>query len=206
MDIEFGNGSNMLIRYLTPKVRKERYKTNHPDPMFKELTYGEGCNRANSIRNHIRPGSHVFFHDVIGKDKQLCITAHYFISKKPMEGDDARSDNGILKEYENPHIHPERYGEKPSTGDIIIFGDRNKSLGLVEKPLPFDRNLAKSLTFEGPNKKIEFDKLDKNGIPLSDKACITPATMALRLMNNKVAEFLYHELESKNPKKIHTSP
>jgi hypothetical protein len=160
MDVEFGNAKNMLYRYLTPKNFKTMAGFDHPDPMLEELTYGEGGAFSNMIRRNVTPTSHIFFHTTIGG--QRYITAHYFVSKV-MEGFDARQDKNIRENFRNPHIHPENYPEwwpdydhenekDDDSYDIIIFGDPKKSIGKLVNPLPFDRDLAERLEFEGKNR------------------------------------------------------
>ncbi|WMW26140.1 hypothetical protein RE474_05315 [Methanolobus sediminis] len=136
MDIEYGNGKNMLYRYLSPSVMKKKH-IDHPDPLFDELTYGEGGNFSSMVRQNVLPGSHIFFHTTIGG--QRYITAHYFVSKI-MEGFDARQDKDTRATYRNVHIHPENFEEwwpsydvnlekETDSNDIVIFGDKKSLLG-----------------------------------------------------------------------------
>lgn len=185
MNIEFGNGKNILCRYKDLK--------NHPDPCFDELTYGECGHLSSMVRENIKPGSHYFFHKTI--NGQRYITAHYFV-KEVVGGYDARHNNEIRKKYKNVHIHPENYPEwwggpyapdketKGESSDIIIFGDKEKSLGKLECPLLFDRELAEKLEFED-GKKLKFDIIDKNGKKWTDTACIGSCTHAPRYITEK---------------------
>lgn len=171
MNIEFGNGKNILCRYKDLK--------NHPDPRFDELTYGECGHLSPMVRENIKPGSHYFFHKTI--NGQRYITAHYFVTKV-IDGYDARHDEKITSEYKNVHLHPpyafnkERRGESK---DIIIFGDKEKSLGELNPPLLFDRKLAEKLEFED-GKKIKFDIIDKNSKKWTDTACLGSCTRVPR--------------------------
>lgn len=194
MKIEFGKGKHLLISYVL--------NFYHPDPMFDELTYGEGASRSNMIRKNIKYGSHVFFHTTI--KGQRYITAHYFVYKV-MEGYDARHDKNIRKKYKNPHIRPENYPEwwgeeydpnKEVEGeyeDIIIFGDPKKSFGKLDNPLPFNKKLAKKLEFEG--NKIKFGIINKNGRIMSDNECITSCTRTPRYITRDDVKFLLREIQ-----------
>jgi hypothetical protein len=201
MEIEFGNGKNMLYRYLRPEIIREQ-GWNHSDPMLEELTYGDSGRFGDRIRNNVRPGSHVFFHTTIGG--QRYITGHYFVSKI-MEGFDARHDKNIRKNFENVHIHPENYpdwwsdydrkNEDPEDStDIVIFGDPKKSLGKLANPLPLDRDLAERLEFEG--KRIKFDIINKRGRTMSDSECITVCTRTPRYITRRDVKFLLNEIAS----------
>jgi len=212
MDVEFGNGKNMLYRYLTPKSFKAMAGFYHPDPDFDELTYGESGRFSNMIRKNVKPGSHIFFHTTIGG--QRYITGHFFVSEV-VEGFDARHDDNIRKGFRNPHIHPEEYPgwwpdydheneRKEDRDDIIVFGDPKKSLGKLAIPLPFDRDLAERLEFEG--KRIEFDIRDKRGRTLSDSECITSCTRTPRYITRRDVRYLLSEIASIHGEVEETKP
>lgn len=214
MDVEFGNGKNMLYRYLTPKNLKTKAGFDHPDPMLEELTYGEGYAFSNMIRRNVTSGSHIFFHTTIGG--QRYITAHYLVSKV-MEGFDARQDKNIRVNFKNPHIHPESYPEwwsgsdddpdydhenekEDDSDDIMIFGETEKSIGKLVNPLPFDRDLAERLEFEG--KRIEFDITNKRGRMMRDSERITSCTRTPRYITTKDVKLLYNEIASINQEEV----
>jgi hypothetical protein len=183
MNLEFGEGKHILCGYIDLE--------NHLDPRFDELTYGERGRLSGMIRNNIKPGSHYFFHKTI--NGQRYITAHYFVIKV-MEGYDARNDPEIRKKYKNVHLHPpyapynEKKGEKR---DIIIFGDKEKSLGELKPPgLLFDRKLSEKLEF-ATGDKIKFDALDKKGRIRTDAECLCSATRTPRLLTDKDAITLF---------------
>ncbi|WP_319506924.1 endonuclease NucS domain-containing protein [uncultured Methanolobus sp.] len=205
MDIKFGKGRHMLYRYLPAETMKKKY-CEHPDPLFDELTYGEGGGFSDRVRNNVLPGSHIFFHTTIGG--QRYIMAHYFV-KELVEGYDARHDDKIRENYKNVHIHPENYPEwwmgdydpeledEDETNDIIIFGDEKMSLGKLENPVPFDRYLAEKLEFE-PYKKITFDIYNKNGKLLLDSERITSATRNPRFITENDVRTILYEIELRN--------
>ena len=205
MGIEFGNGKNMLYRYIADDV-KLKNNWNHPDPYFKELTYGEGGGGVFSsmVRNNVRIGSHIFFHTTI--EGQRYITAHYFVSKI-VEGYYARHDDKIRNKYKNAHIHPENYPEwwpnydvdkeiKGERNDILIFGDDKKSWGELKNPLKFDRELAEKLKFE--NNQIKFEIVDKNGKVMGDNNCITSCTRVPRYITKNDVIFLSEKISNSN--------
>lgn len=203
MEIEFGNGKNMLYRYLISDVMKKRHG-DHPDPLFEEYTYGDGDKYGNMIRNNVELGSHIFFHTTIGN--QRYITAHYYVSRV-MEGYDARHDDEIRKKFNNIHIHPENYPdwwidynvdseEEGNSSDVIIFGHPDKSLGELTNPIPFDRDFGEKLEFE--NKKIKFEIVNKNGRVMNDAECISSCTRVPRYLTKNDVKFLINEINSLN--------
>jgi hypothetical protein len=208
MEIEFGNGKNMLYRYIDDANKN----WDHPDPLFEELTYGEGGggNFGTMVRNNVRKDSHIFFHATI--EGQRYITAHFCVSKI-VEGYDARHDAKIRRDYINPHIHPENYPEwepnydvdkeiRGNRDDILIFGDSEKSLGKLVNPLKFDRGLAEKLKFE-ENKQITFEKVDKNGKIITDSGRITSCTRVPRYITEEDVKFLIEKIGiSDDAKKI----
>ncbi|MEL7665573.1 MAG: endonuclease NucS domain-containing protein [Methanosarcina mazei] len=185
MDIKLGNAKHMLCRYVDLE--------DHLDPRFDELTYGECGHFSSMVRKYIKPGSHYFFHKTI--NGQRCITAHYFVTKV-MEGYDARHDPEIINEYKNVHLHPPYACDneiKGESSDIIIFGDKEKSLGELKTRLLFDRELAEKLEFATGN-KIEFDTVDKRGKIRTDAECLCSATRTPRLLTDKDAITLYNSI------------
>lgn len=206
MEIEFGNGKNMLYRYLTDDV-KQKKNWIHPDPLFQELTYGEGGGFNKMVRNNVRKGSHIFFHTSI--EGQRYITAHYLVSKI-VEGYDARHDDKIRSNYQNVHIHPENYPEwwpnydiykeiKSESEDILVFGDHEKSVGKLVNPVKLDRELAETLKFE--NNKIKFNIVDKNGKVMNDSECITSCTRVPRYITKNDVIFLIEKINKSNSQK-----
>ena len=195
MNLELDDEKHILCRY--------KEIEDHPDPCFKELTYGECSYFAPTIREHIKAGSHYFFQTTI--NRQRYITAHYFV-EKVVEGCEARRDNKIKNKYKNnPHIHPEEHPiwwggsydpeDDPMTndGDIIIFGDKKRSLGKLKTPLPLDRELGKKLEFES-GKKIKYDIVDKNGEKLTDTACLSSCTRVPRLITKNDVITLFNAI------------
>jgi hypothetical protein len=212
MEIEFGNGKNLLYRYIDDANKN----WDHPDPLFKELIYGEGGggNFGTMVRNNVRKGSHIFFHTTI--EGQRYITAHYFVSKI-VEGYDAKHDDKIRSNYQNVHIHPENYPEwwpdydidkeiKSDSDDILVFGDYEKSLGKLVSPLKFDRELAEKLKFE-KNKQIEFEIVNKNGKVINDSQRITSCTRVPRYITNDDVIYLIEKIgrKSEKPEIVHVT-
>lgn len=197
MEIDFGNGKHILCRYTDLE--------GHPDPVFDELTYGEGYHFSRMVRKNIGKGSHYFFHTM--NDGVRYITAHYYVSDI-VEGYDARHDDTIRNEYTNVHIHPENYPvwwggtydpskeERNEEGDIIIIGDKKKSFGKLQHPVLFDRNLAEKLEFEGNS--IQFDVTDKNGRCRKFNECLASATRAPRYITENDARILLETIGLKN--------
>ena len=203
MEIEFGNGKNMLYRYLIPDVMKKRH-VDHPDPLFEEYTYGDSGKYGNMIRKNVESGSHIFFHTTIGG--QRYITAHYYVSRV-MEGYEARHNDEIRKKFNNIHIHPENYPdwwydydvdleEEDDSSDIVVFGDPEKSLGKLKNPIPFDRDFGEKLDFE--NTQIEFEIVNKKGRVMNDAECITSCTRVPRYLTKNDVKFLINEINSLN--------
>lgn len=192
-NIEFGEGKHILCVYKELK--------DHPDPLFSELTYGECGHRSAMVKNNVKEGSHYFFHTTI--EGQRYITAHYFVSETK-EGSVARHDKEIRNNYKNVHIHPEEYplwwgedydaNKKDNSRDVIIFGDKGKSLGKLETPVLFDRKLAEKREFEG--NRIMFDTIDKNGHNRTINECISSATRVPRYITKNDVITLFTEINN----------
>jgi len=81
---------NLLIPYV--------YLYGHPDPLFKEFTYGDGGKRARKLKT-LKTGDYIFFHTSIGGKRY--INAYYLVDRV-MDTKDAVKDRNILAKYENP--------------------------------------------------------------------------------------------------------
>ena len=62
---------NLLIPYV--------HLYDHPDPLFKEFTYGDVGTRARKLKKDLKNGDYVFFHTSIGGRKY--ITAYYVVDR-----------------------------------------------------------------------------------------------------------------------------
>lgn len=203
MEIEFGNGKNMLYRYLIPDVMKKRHG-DHPDPLFEEYTYGDSGKYGNMIRKNIESGSNIFFHTTIGG--QRYITAHYYVSRV-MEGYEARHNDEIRTKFNNIHIHPENYPDwwydydvdlekEDDENDVVVFGYPRKSLGKLTNPIKFDRDFGEKLEFE--NTQIKFEIINKNGRVMNDAECISSCTRVPRYLTKNDVKFLINEINLLN--------
>lgn len=169
--------SGFLINYNASR----EYRNGHPDPCFDEFTYGNVNKKASFIQNRISKGDKVFFHATLQiPDYDRYITGCFLVEKK-MEGFVARKNEIIRKNFNNHHFH--ELDREPV--DVIIFGNKDKSLDIRNNPIHFDRNLAERLTFNSENNIIEF----KEG--LSDLSCISNSTRAFRELTDASTEFLW---------------
>ncbi|HCR70056.1 MAG TPA: hypothetical protein DIW23_01310 [Anaerolineae bacterium] len=166
---------NLLIPYI---------KLTPPDPTLSEFTYGDVNKRAQKLKNDLKPGDYVFFHTSWGGKKY--ITA-YFVVHSVLDTKIACEDKSISKKYKNPHILD--YLEKGSQfdEDAILFGDPIKSR-VLDKPLLFDKELAKKLSLD-----IEFS--DK----FSDAQIIGSAARQWRQITDKDVDILLRSID-KNKK------
>jgi hypothetical protein len=175
--------TGFLINYNASK----EYRNRRPDPCFDEFTYGNRNQKASFIRNRISKDDKVFFHATLQTpDYGRYITA-CFVVEKIMEGFEARKDENIRKNFRNDHIL--NLTREPI--DVIIFGNKDKSLDIRNNPVAFDRNLAERLTFNSEDDIIEF----KEG--LSDLSCIGYSTRAFRELTDASSAFLWNLCRNK---------
>ena len=110
--------------------------------------------RARRLRNDLRKGDYVFFHTSTGGKKY--ITAYYVVDRV-LDTAEAIRDRNIVAKYMNPHILEFLSGERTGEDDdVVIFGDPITSR-VLDKPLLFDKALAKrlSLSIRFPKGKTE---------------------------------------------------
>ncbi len=157
------------------------YRNNHPDPCFDEFTYGNVNQKASFIRNRISKGDKVFFHATLQNPNYGRYITGCFVVEKIMDGFAARNDENIRKNFRNHHIREVR-----EPVDVIIFGNRDKSLDISNNPVHFDRNLAERLTFNSENNIIEFKE------EFSDLSCISNSTRAFRELTDSSIELLWN--------------
>ena len=170
--------TDFLINYNASTEYRER----HPDPCFDEFTYGNVNDKASFIRNRISEGDKVYFHATLQTPDYGRYITGCFIVDKIMEGSVARKDENIRNNFKkSPHI---RYlNRKPN--DVIIFGNKDKSLDIRKNSIAFDRNLAERLTFNSKNNIIEFKE------KLSNLFCISNSTRAFRELTDASSAFLW---------------
>jgi hypothetical protein len=131
---------------------------NHPDPLFEEYTYGESRARAIKLKKNVKKGDFVFFHT--SKRGQKYITA-YYIADRVLDTAVAIKDMNIDSKYNNPHMSEMKTGRISKNSDnVILFGDPILSR-VLDRPLPFDMNLAKKLSL---NIKFPTDRTETQAI------------------------------------------
>ena len=165
---------NLLIPYV--------HLYDHPDPLFKEFTYGDVGTRARKLKKDLKKGDYVFFHTSIGGRKY--ITAYYVVDRV-LDTAEAVKDKNIVAKYKNPHIleflSGERTGEED---DVILFGDPITSK-ILERPLLFNKNLAEKLSLN-----IKFPK------GKTETQAIGSATRAWRELTDKDVKILLEAIKS----------
>lgn len=208
-------GTDILLRYIPRTTFYKRYKMDHPDPMFDELTYGEGGGRyASFFWKHVRPGSRIFFHTKIGNYRYL--TAMYVIDDI-VPGGLCRTDPETRSYYLNPHIQPEMYGgwwpdfeagneidrqtaEDWNNGtvsmddDVVVFGDPDKSVVIDDNPLLCNRSVLSRLEMQG--KPVKWDIVDKHGRRFPEDDCMNSCLRVPRLLSDADGEYLEDTLRS----------
>ena len=133
---------NLLIPYV--------HLYDHPDPLFKEFTYGDVGVRARKLKKDLKKEDYVFFHTSISGRKY--ITAYYVVDRV-LDTAAAVKDSNIVAKYKNPHLLEFRSGKRTDEDDnVMLFGDPITSK-ILERPLPFDKNLAEKLSLN-----IKFPK------------------------------------------------
>lgn len=139
-------GDDLLYRYICPEDFQRRVGFYHKDPLICEFTYGEAPTTARILRNRIGVGSRVFFHTTKGGIRYL--TAMYWASDLAPAAE-WRLDPDKKRQYQNPHLHPENWPgwdtDRYRDQDVILVGDRSKSLDLTIKPLVLSREILDKL-------------------------------------------------------------
>ena len=165
---------NLLIPYI-PIL-------NHEDPLFQEFTYGDGGARARKLVTSLRKGDYVFFHTTIKGKK--CITAYYMVDRV-LDTSLAVKDKNIIAKYRNPHLLEFMSGKYDKhDNNVVLFGDPITSR-ILERPLPFDKTLARKLSLN-----IGFPK------GRSEALCIGSATRNWRELTDKDIHVLLDEIKS----------
>jgi len=155
---------------------------NHPDPLFKEFTYGDVGARARKLKKDLQKGNYVFFHTSVGGRKY--ITAYYVVDRV-LDTAEAVKDRNIIAKYKNPHILEFLQGERTGVDeDVILFGDPITSK-ILERPLLFDKNLAEKLSLN-----IKFPK------GKTETQTIGSATRAWRELTDKDVEIILEATKS----------
>jgi hypothetical protein len=166
---------NLLIPY--------RNLPHHPDPLFKEFTYGDGGQRARTLKR-LQPGDHVFFHTTLHGKK--VITAYYRVALVKDTKDVVKDPD--LSKYKNPHIAHwqglSEYQRQSADDNVLVFGDPVTSK-IVETPVPFDKTLAGRLSL-----KIRFPK------GRLDSQAIGSATRSWRRLTDKDVRVLKKALNA----------
>ena len=133
---------NLLIPYV--------HLPDHQDPILDEFTYGDLDQRARKLKRDCKRGDYVFLHTSRGGDKY--ITAYYVVDRV-LDTAQVVKDRNIVAKYKNPHIREFfLYPEEAERDDVILFGDPVASR-VLERPLLFNKALAKKLSLN-----IEFPK------------------------------------------------
>ena len=169
--------TGFLINYNASR----EFRNRHPDPCFAEFTYGNKIKKASFIRNRISKGDKVFFHATLQTPDYGRYITGCFVVEKIMEEFEARKDKNIRNNFKNPHFH--KLDRKPD--DVIIFGNKDKSLDIRNNPIAFDRNIAERLTFNSENNVIEFKEESSN------LSSIGYSTRAFREMTDASSVFLW---------------
>jgi hypothetical protein len=173
------------MNYLIPYV----HMIYHEDPLFSEFTYGDWKTRAKTLLRNLKENDYVFFHTSINNIKY--ITAYYVVSKV-LKTKDAAKNSNITSKYKNPHLQEYLEGGRRKYPDVIIFGDPISSR-ILEKPLPFNKSIAKRLSL-----KIKFNK------SFTETQCIGSATRSWRMLTNKDIKALLSAIKL-NDKHTHKS-
>lgn len=141
-----------------------------PDPLFTEFTYGDRGGRGRKLKSDVNKGDYIFFH--ASRDGKKYITAYYVVDRV-LGVIEACQDDTIRLKYKNHHLRDYLEGRHPAKDDVIVFGDPITSY-VFEKPLPFDRKLADTLSL---NIKFSNNRTEAQAIasatrawrPLTDK-------------------------------------
>jgi hypothetical protein len=168
---------NLLVPYI---------KMDHADPLFDEFTYGDSGQRARKMKKELLKGDYIFFHT--SRNGTKIITAYYIVDRV-LNTTEAYRDKAIRAKFKNPHLY-ECAENKGQFGDdnAIVFGDPISSR-ILDKPLPFTRKLAESLSL---GMKFQQGK--------TETQIIGSATRSWRKLSEKDIKILLASIE-KNEKR-----
>jgi hypothetical protein len=162
---------NLLIPY--------KYLVGHNDPYFEEYTYGDVRRRARKLKK-LKKGDYLFFHT--GDGGKRYITAYYVVDRV-LNVSEVIKDKNISAKYKNPHIDEYKSNKsKRLIDNVIVFGDPITSKLFLERPLLFNKELAKKLSL-----RIPFPR----GGRRTEAQAISSATRSWRELNNKDIKILF---------------
>jgi len=164
---------NLLIPYVL--------ELENISPMFEEFTYGDIGQRGMKLKE-LKKGDYIFFHTNIGGKRY--ITAYYVVDRV-LKLSEAYEDRNIRIKYgKSLKNYKDLAGKISGDDNIILFGDPITS-NIIERPLPFDKNLAEKLSLN-----IKFPK------GRTEAQAIGSATRAWRELTDKDVEVLLKAIES----------
>lgn len=142
----------------------------HVDPNFTQLVYGNSDRNGDFIKNHMKPGSYIFFNARIGEKRY--ITAYFYVEKI------------LLKGEHDSEISALNCGAKYD--EVIIIGSRTFSKVLTI-PLVLDKLLIMKLQHCNADEEF-FRRKEASG--LSELKAISDATLNPRLITEDEKEML----------------
>lgn len=145
-------------------------KGGHIDPNFTKLVYGNSGKNALPIKEHIRPGSFIFFNAQIGGKRY--ITAYYYTEKVLFRGENDKEISALDCSAEDD--------------ELIVIGNRSFSK-ILTIPLVLDKALIMKLKYCNADKTF-FQKKEAAGH--SELKAISDATLNPRLISEEEKEML----------------
>ncbi|MFC4402512.1 hypothetical protein [Gracilibacillus xinjiangensis] len=148
----------------------EKANEGHVDPNFTYMVYGNSGKNGRKLRNHLTPGSYIFFNARIGNKRY--ITAYFYVEKI------------LIKSEHDREIQALNCSAKED--EVIFIGDRSFSK-ILTIPLPLDRALIGKITSFHADDKY-FD--GKKAMGIEELEAIKDKTLNPRVITEQEKEML----------------
>ncbi|ADK16314.1 hypothetical protein [Clostridium ljungdahlii] len=142
----------------------------HVDPNFTQLVYGNSRKNGDIIKEHIIPGSYIFFNANI--EQKRFITAYFEVEKILIKGQHDSEINALKCDAK--------------VDEVVVIGDRNHSK-ILTAPLLLDRALMGKLTTYGADDAYFNRKLAAG---CSELEAIKDKTLNPRVITEQEKELL----------------
>ena len=152
-------------------------KNGHIDPNFTKLIYGDSKHEGNVIKNHLQPGSYVFYNTNINGSRY--ITAYFYVEK-------------ILNENDNK-AEIDALNCSANEDEVVIIGSR-----LFSKILTLPLKLDKQLLVDLKSFKIDNDYFqDKASNGYKELQAISHKTYNNKLLSDGDKDLLLEKCKNR---------
>lgn len=166
-----------MTEHIIITYSSEKAQTGHVDPNFTQLVYGDSNQHGNILKNHLKPGSYLFFNTRIGNNRY--ITAYFYVEKLLEKAKDFDEIQGL-------HCSAE-------SDEVIVIGSRTFSK-ILTAPLIFDRTLLQKITSYGADEDY-FAAKSASGD--SELKAIKDKTLTPKVITDEEMKMLLHLCENR---------